>query len=335
MDISKLNAPYQITEIDPWLAPHAGDIELRMNRFKEKRYQLVGEAGTLTDFANGHLYFGFHRTADGWVFREWLPGADEVHLFGEFNGWDRESHPLERGENGVWEISLQGKDALKNGQYIKLWIRRGNDSFARCPAYSLKMQMDEETKTLCTQVWVPEEAFEWTDAAFMAQMPGAPLIYEAHVGMSQDKEGVGTYREFADNVLPRVRDLGYNTIQLMAIQEHPYYGSFGYQVSNFYAASSWFGKPEDLKYLVNKAHSMGIRVLLDLVHSHAVKNTAEGINMFDGTVWQFFHDGEKGEHPAWGTKCFDYGKTGVLHFLLSNLKFWMTELRGYRCCGGV
>ena len=226
MDISRLNAPYQITEIDPWLAPHAGDIELRMNRFKEKRYQLVGEAGKLTDFANGHLYFGFHRTPDGWVFREWLPGADEVFLFGDFNEWDKESYPLERGENGVWEISLKGKDALKDGQFVKLWIRRGDGWFARCPAYSLKLEMDEETKTLCTQVWDPEEKFEWTDAGFIAQMPSAPLIYEAHVGMSQDKEGIGTYREFADNVLPRVRDLGYNTIQLMAIQEHPYYGSW-------------------------------------------------------------------------------------------------------------
>ncbi len=335
MDISKLNAPYQITEIDPWLAPHAGDIELRMNRFKEKRYQLVGEAGTLTDFANGHLYFGFHRTADGWVFREWLPGADEVHLFGEFNGWDRESHPLERGENGVWEISLQGKDALKNGQYIKLWIRRGNDSFARCPAYSLKMQMDEETKTLCTQVWVPEEAFEWTDAAFMAQMPGAPLIYEAHVGMSQDKEGVGTYREFADNVLPRVRDLGYNTIQLMAIQEHPYYGSFGYQVTNFFAAAHWYGAPDDLKYLVNKAHRMNIRVLLDVVHSHACPNVGEGLQLQDGTEDQYFLYGDQGWHPSWGTKLFNYGRPEVLHFLLSNLKFWQTEYHfdGFRFDG--
>ena len=113
------------------------------------------------------------------------------------------------------------------------------------------------------------------------------------------------------------------------------HGSFGYQVSSFYAASSWFGKPEDLKYLVNKAHEMGIRVLLDVVHSHAVKNTAEGINLFDGTTEQFFYEGEKGEHPAWGTKCFNYGKDEVIHFLLSNLKFWMMEYHfdGFRFDG--
>ena len=335
MDISRLNAPYQITEIDPWLAPHAGDIELRMNRFKEKRYQLAGEAGKLTEFANGYLYFGFHRTPSGWVFREWLPGADEVRLFGEFNEWNKESHPLDRGENGVWEISLNGKDALKDGQFVKLWIRRGEDWFARCPAYSLKLEMDEETKTLCTQVWDPEEKFEWTDAAFIAQMPGAPLIYEAHVGMSQDKEGIGTYREFADNVLPRVRDLGYNTIQLMAIQEHPYYGSFGYQVTNFFAAAHWYGDPEDLKYLVNKAHRMNIRVLLDVVHSHACPNVGEGLQLQDGTEDQYFLPGDQGWHPSWGTKLFNYGRPEVLHFLLSNLKFWQMEYHfdGFRFDG--
>ncbi len=335
MDIGRLYAPYQITEIDPWLAPHAGDIELRMNRFKEKRWQLVGDAATLADFANGHLFFGFHRTKNGWVFREWMPGADEVRLFGDFNGWDKESHPLDRGENGVWEIALNGKDSLKNGQNIKLWVRHGEEWFARMPAYSTRVVMDEETKTLCSQVWDPEEAYPWTDAEFIAQKPDAPLIYEAHVGMSQDKEGIGTYREFADNVLPRIRDLGYNTVQLMAIQEHPYYGSFGYQVTNFFAAAHWYGDPEDLKYLVNKAHEMGIRVLLDVVHSHACPNVGEGLQLQDGTEYQYFLEGGQGWHPAWGTKLFNYGRVEVLHFLLSNLKFWQTEYHfdGFRFDG--
>ena len=335
MDIGRLYAPYQITEIDPWLAPHAGDIELRMNRFKEKRWQLVGDSATLADFANGHLFFGFHRTRNGWVFREWMPGADEVRLFGDFNGWDKESHPLDRGENGVWEIALNGQDSLKNGQNVKLWVRHGEEWFARLPAYSTRVVMDEETKTLCSQVWDPEEAYPWTDAEFIAQKPDAPLIYEAHVGMSQDKEGIGTYQEFADNVLPRVHELGYNTIQLMAIQEHPYYGSFGYQVTNFFAAAHWYGDPEDLKYLVNKAHEMGIRVLLDVVHSHACPNVGEGLQLQDGTENQYFLEGGQGWHPAWGTKLFNYGRVEVLHFLLSNLKFWQTEYHfdGFRFDG--
>ena len=335
MDVQKLFGPYAITRIDPWLEPHAGDIELRMDRFKGKRWQLVEGAETLADFANGHLFFGFHRTADGWVVREWLPGADEVRLIGDFNDWNQESHPLEKGENGVWEITLKGKNALKHGQFAKLWVRKGSNWFDRLPAYCTKVSMDEKMKRLCSQVWDPKEAFEWTDEAFMKQAPAAPLIYEAHVGMAQDREGIGTYREFADNVLPRIQKLGYNTIQLMAIQEHPYYGSFGYQVTNFFAAAHWYGVPEELKYLVNKAHGMGIRVLLDVVHSHACPNVGEGLQLQDGTDEQYFLSGGEGWHPAWGTRLFNYGRPEVLHFLLSNLKFWQTEYHfdGFRFDG--
>ena len=335
MDIGKLKAPYQITEIDPWLAPYGNDIELRMDRFKDKRRQLVGESASLKDFANGYLFFGFHRTKNGWVFREWMPGADEVRLMGDFNEWNRDSHPLDRGENGVWEIALPGADSLKEGQNVKLWVRKGDNWFERLPAYSMKVVMDEQTSILCTQVWDAEKEYPWTDAGFTAVKPDAPLIYEAHVGMSQDREGIGTYREFAENVLPRIRDLGYNTVQLMAIQEHPYYGSFGYQVTNFFAASHWYGVPEDLKYLVNTAHSMGIRVLLDVVHSHACPNVGEGLQLQDGTEDQYFLAGGEGWHPAWGTKLFNYGRTEVLHFLLSNLKFWLEEYHfdGFRFDG--
>ena len=335
MDISRLEAPYGITSIDPWLAPYAGDIELRMNRFKEKRWQIAGDAATLTDFANGALYFGFHRTGDGWVFREWMPGADEVRLMGDFNEWDRDSHPLDRGDNGVWEIVLKGKDALKHGQFIKLWVRRGEEWFERLPAYSTKVSMDEKAMRLCTQVWAPEEPFAWTDAEFMQKAPDAPLIYEAHIGMAQDKEGIGTYLEFADKILPRIQKLGYNTVQLMAVQEHPYYGSFGYQVTNFFAAAHWYGAPEGLKYLVNKAHGMGIRVLLDVVHSHACPNVGEGLQMQDGTDDQYFLPGGQGWHPAWGTRLFNYARPEVLHFLLSNLKFWQEEYHfdGFRFDG--
>ena len=283
MDISRLEAPYEITTIDPWLGPHSGDIELRMNRFKEKRWQIAGGAETLTDFANGAMYYGFHRTESGWVFREWMPGADEVCLMGDFNEWNRTDHPLERMENGVWEIRLEGKDALKHGQFVKLWVRRGEEWFERLPAYSTRVSMDEKTMRLCTQIQAPEKPFEWTDEAFTKQAPAAPLIYEAHIGMAQDREGIGTYLEFADNILPRIAKLGYNTVQLMAVQEHPYYGSFGYQVTNFFAAAHWYGAPDGLKYLVNKAHGMGIRVLLDVVHSHACPNVGEGLQTQDGT----------------------------------------------------
>ena len=153
--------------------------------------------------------------------------------------------------------------------------------------------------------------------------------------MAQEEGKVGSYEEFRVNVLPRIKELGYNTIQIMAIQEHPYYASFGYQVTNFFAPSSRFGRPEELKKLIDTAHKMGIAVLLDVVHSHACSNTREGINQFDGTVWQFFHDGYRGDHPAWRTKCFNYDKNEVIHFLLSNLKYWQTEFHfdGFRFDG--
>ena len=324
---------YRILELNPQLQSFAGDIDLRMFLYRATKGRILGENQTLNDFANAHNYYGFHRTEDGWVYREWAPSAYQLYLTGDFNGWNQTSHPLTRIGDGNWELKLSGHDALWEGCKVKTVVDANLTRTEHIPLYARRVVQDPKTITFTCEIVDPGKKFDWTDADFVGS--DTLYIYEAHVGMAQEEGKVGTYREFADYTLPHVKQAGYNTIQLMAIMEHPYYGSFGYQVSNFFAASSWFGKPEDLKYLVNKAHEMGIRVLLDVVHSHAVKNTAEGINMFDGTTWQFFHDGDKGEHPAWGTKCFDYGKTGVLHFLLSNLKFWMTEYHfdGFRFDG--
>ena len=324
---------YRVLELNPQLKPFAGDIDLRMALYHYAKKNLMPDGGNLVDFANAHRYFGFHRIKGGWVYREWAPGAYQLYLMGEFNDWNPTSHPLKKLENGNWEIILEGEDALWDGCRVKTVVDANMTRTEHIPLYARRVVQDKKTITWCAEVVDEGKVFKWTDAGFKGE--NNLFIYEAHVGMAQEEGRVGTYREFADNVLPKVKKAGYNTIQLMAIMEHPYYGSFGYQVSNFYAASSWFGRPEDLKYLVNTAHEMGIRVLLDVVHSHAVKNTAEGINMFDGTTWQFFHDGAKGDHPAWGTKCFDYSKSGVIHFLLSNLKFWMEEYHfdGFRFDG--
>jgi len=334
MDLSKMKSPYEIIRIDPWLEPYSGEIDLRMDRFKARRYQLVEDKKSIADFADGYLYFGVHRTEDGWVAREWLPGADGAWLIGDFNGWNHSSHPMKRLENGVWEIRLEDRDALKHGQWLKLWVKHGGSEFERLPAYSRWVCMDPRLKKLCTRVWDPEP-FCWTDGEGPRPKPEAPLIYETHIGMATEEERVGTYEEFADKVLPRIQDLGYNTVQLMAVQEHPYYGSFGYQVSNFFAASSWYGDPNGLKYLINKAHGMGLRVLLDVVHSHACPNVGEGLQYQDGTDGQYFLEGGEGRHPAWGTRLFNYGRPEVLHFLLSNLKFWLDEYHfdGFRFDG--
>ena len=324
---------YRILELNPQLQDFAGDIDLRMFLYRATKNRILSGDQSLKDFANAHEYYGFHHVDGGWYYREWAPSAYQLYLEGEFNGWNQTSHPLTRVGDGNWELYLEGDDALWDGCKVKTVVDANMTRTEHLPLYCRRAVQNKTNNTFEAEVVDTRKVFNWTDADFVGE--DKLYIYEAHVGMAQEDGRVGTYREFADITLNHIKEAGYNTIQLMAIMEHPYYGSFGYQVSNFYAASSWFGKPEDLKYLVNKAHSMGIRVLLDLVHSHAVKNTAEGINMFDGTTWQFFHDGDKGEHPAWGTKCFDYGKTGVLHFLLSNLKFWMTEYHfdGFRFDG--
>jgi 1,4-alpha-glucan branching enzyme len=304
-----------------------------MNLYRNTKNRLLTAGQDLKDFANGHNFYGFHHVEGGWYYREWAPSADQLYLGGEFNNWNPTSHPMKRLDGENWELYLPGDDALWHGCKVKTVVDYHGSRTEHLPLYIRRVIQNKSNNTFDAEVVDDRRAFPWTDQDFVGE--DQLYIYEAHVGMAQEEGRIGTYREFATKVLPRIKKAGYNTVQLMAIMEHPYYGSFGYQVSNFFAASSWFGHPEDLKYLVNRAHKLGIRVLLDLVHSHAVKNTAEGINMFDGTVWQFFHDGEKGEHPAWGTKCFDYGKTGVLHFLLSNLKFWLEEYHfdGFRFDG--
>ena len=312
----------KILKIDPYLEPHKDDLQKRYDSYISKKSELVGESGSLSSFANGYKFFGIHPTEKGWVYREWAPGADEMYLTGDFNKWDLKACPMKKLENGVFEVELRGKKKLKLGDRIQAVVVRGDEVLRRIPTYATRVEQNKEDNSWCAVVNdALYDGFEWTDDGFKPAT--TPFIYECHVGMAQEKYDVGTYKEFTENILPKIKKLGYNTIQIMAIMEHPYYGSFGYQVSNFFAASSRLGPSKDLKELVNTAHKMGITVLLDVVHSHAVKNTNEGLNMFDGTEYQFFHEGGKGNHPAWDTKLFNYGKNEVIHFLLSNLKFWM------------
>ena len=323
----------KILEIDPYLIPFENDINLRTELYLKKKKELLGSSRKIKNFANGHNFFGFHRTRTGWVYREWAPAADEMYLTGDFNGWNIEENPMTKLDNGVFEVHLKGKDALKVGQKVQTVVIHSGKILRRIPLYATRVVQDPVTYLWCAEIDDVDSKFPWTDKGFKPEK--TPFIYECHIGMAQEKGAVSTYKEFTQNILPRIKDLGYNTIQIMAIMEHPYYGSFGYQVSNFFAASSRYGYSRDLKELINTAHNMGIAVLLDVVHSHAVKNTNEGLNEFDGTVYQFFHEGEKGNHSAWGTKLFNYSKNEVLHFLLSNLKYWMEEFHfdGFRFDG--
>ncbi|QNU66063.1 1,4-alpha-glucan-branching enzyme [Ruminiclostridium herbifermentans] len=322
---------YGILKIDPFLGPFASDIELRMDRYKKVRYKLVEDNKSLSSFANGHLYYGFHPTENGWVYREWAPNAQEISLIGDFNDWNEKSHKMKKLPNGNWELIVKGK--IPHQSRVRLKLKANNTTYDRIPLYCKRIIQHPQSRNFDGVIWYPPEKFEWHDAGFRPQQP--LYIYECHIGMSGEKEDVSTFSEFVENVLPRIKKLGYTAIQIMAIMEHPYYGSFGYQVSNFFAVSSRFGTPEDFKALVDAAHSLGIAVIMDLVHSHTVRNTVEGLSEFDGTDYQFCHHGSKGDHPDWNTRLFNYGKPEVQHFLLSNIKYWLEEyhLDGFRFDG--
>ena len=323
-----------IVKSDPYLSPYADAIWGRYEYARYMEKKLTGGTQTLADFASGYLYFGLHKTATGWVFREWAPNATAIYLIGDFNQWEkREEYALRHVGNGNWEIRLPS-DAMKHGQFFKLLVEWEGGSGERIPAWIRRVVQDDETKLFSAQVWDPEKPYRFRNPNFVAQRDPL-LIYECHIGMSSQEEKVSTYEEFRLTVLPRIARLGYNCIQIMAIQEHPYYGSFGYHVSSFFAASSRFGTPDDLKHLIDDAHGLGIAVIMDLVHSHAVKNEQEGLGRFDGTPYQYFHGGDRREHPAWDSLLFDYAKPQVMHFLLSNCKFWMEEYHfdGFRFDG--
>ena len=324
---------------DEYLKPYEAAIRGRARRAEVRAAELTQGEMTLADWASAHEYYGLHRLPNGWVFREWAPHATSLWLVGDFSGWktDGRFELYRLPGTDVWERKFP-TDLIRHGDNYRLEMRWDGGHGERIPAYARYVVQDPETNLFAAKVWAPERPYEWLHGEGAGGDGGegvAPIIYEAHVGMASEEGRVATYAEFRDKMLPRIKAAGYNTVQLMAVMEHPYYGSFGYHVSSFFAASSRFGTPDDLKSLVDAAHGMGLRVIMDLVHSHAVRNERDGLGLFDGTDYQYFHSGPKGWHRAWDSRCFDYGKTGVLHFLLSNCRFWLDEYRfdGYRFDG--
>ena len=319
---------------DPWLNRYTGIIDNRIRKCVSKEKELTGDF-SLSEFACGHHYYGLHKISDQWILREWAPNATTIYLTGTFTGWkEKDNFKLKKiNQNGDWEIIL-AENELKHGDLYKLSVHWEGGNGERIPSYADRVIQDDNTKIFSAQVWKPEFPFKWKSVNFKAK-DVAPVIYEAHIGMATEEEKIGTYSEFTRNILPVIASSGYNTLQLMAIQEHPFYGSFGYHVSNFYAASSRFGTPDDLKELIDSAHGHGLRVIMDLIHSHSVKNINEGLGLFDGSPDQYFHAGERRNHRAWDSLCFDYGKDNVIHFLLSNCRFWLEEYKfdGFRFDG--
>ena len=329
----------KIVDNDNWLSPVADEVQKRYDRYRNRLETIEKQYGSLSRFASAHEFFGFHydRIRRGWWYREYAPAAHYLSLYGDFNGWNKYENPLENVGNGIWELFLpdsEYKTKLVHGSLMKVLVQSSIGEQERIPIYITRVVQDENTKDFSAQFWNPEKQYVFENQS--PRIDDEPLlIYESHVGMAQEKEGVGTYNDFITNVLPRIKADGYNAVQLMAIAEHPYYGSFGYHVSNFFAASSRFGTPEELKKLVDTAHGMGLLVIMDLVHSHTVKNVREGINLFDGTEYQYLKPGMEGVHPQWDSKLFDYGKTATLQLLLSNVKYWLDEYHfdGYRFDG--
>ena len=344
---SKEERHLPIVARDPYLEPYESALQGRAEYAARKEAEITGGA-KLSDWASGYLYFGLHhdRANKQWLLREWAPNATAIYIKGDMNGWQKdEAYRLQPIGNGIWEAKMP-EDAIQHEQLYKLLVEWQGGYGERIPSYVRRVVQDEQTKIFSAQVW-DEEPYVWrhkADRSAQRQKTAslkdksqeeALFIYECHIGMSSEQEKVNSYEEFRRDVLPRIAKLGYNCIQIMAIQEHPYYGSFGYHVSNFFAASSRFGTPNELKALIDDAHGRGMKVIMDLVHSHAVKNELEGLGNFDGTPYQYFHDGARREHPAWDSLCFNYGKNEVLHFLLSNCKFWLDEydFDGYRFDG--
>ena len=339
---------------DEYLKPFENAVRGRARRAEDRVRELTQGKCPLADWANAHNYFGLRKEkvegegeGEQWCFREWAPHATSMWLVGDFNGWkiDPDFEVFRIPGTDVWERRIP-LEKIRHGDHYHLEMRWEGGHGERIPAYARYVTQDETTKLFSACVWAPEKEYGWKNKDVVSTSSSGegaasplgvagPLIYEAHVGMASEEGRVATYAEFRDNMLPRIKRAGYNTVQLMAVMEHPYYGSFGYHVSSFFAASSRFGTPDDLKSLVDTAHGMGLRVIMDLVHSHAVANERDGLSRFDGTDYQYFHSGPKGWHTAWGSRCFDYGKTNVIHFLLSNCKFWLEEygFDGYRFDG--
>jgi 1,4-alpha-glucan branching enzyme len=333
--------PNKLVAIDSWLRPYAPRLHERCSHYQAVISKLDATGGLLGQVSQGHHYFGFNRGElwgkSGVWYREWAPHALQLRVIGDFNNWDRLAHPMVRDEFGVWSLFLADEkvgEKLAHGSGVKVHVVTENSGMDRLPAYIRRVVQDQTTRQFVGQYWQPPRPFAWKHSA-PPPLDGGLRVYEAHVGMAVEEPRIGTFSEFTKNILSRVAALGYNAIQLMAIQEHPYYGSFGYHVSNFFAVSSRFGTPEELKELIDTAHGLGLRVLLDLVHSHAVKNTLEGLNLFDGTDFQYFHAGPRGQHVAWDSLLFDYAKFEVQRLLLSNVRYWLEEFHfdGFRFDG--
>ncbi|KAM3455181.1 hypothetical protein MY3296_002550 [Beauveria thailandica] len=330
-----------VIKLDPWLEPFSDALRRRFSKTQDRIKKINDSEGGMDSYTKGFDKFGFKVLSNGDVrYREWAPNAVEAYLIGEFNEWNQTSHPMAKDADGSFTIvvpSNAGQPAIPHNSKVKIsLILSTGERVDRIPAWIKYVTQDLSVSPVYdARFWNPPASERYQFKHPRPKKPDSARVYEAHVGISTPEQRVATYKEFTRDMLPRIKQLGYNVIQLMAVMEHAYYASFGYQINNFFAASSRYGPPEDLKELIDTAHGMGIVVLLDLVHSHASKNVLDGLNNFDGTDHQYFHGGSKGNHDQWDSRLFNYGHHEVMRFLLSNLRFWMDEYHfdGFRFDG--
>ncbi|MEE4364151.1 MAG: alpha amylase C-terminal domain-containing protein [Desulfotignum sp.] len=322
---------------DPGLLAHADTIASRLRAAQDLEQRLCREnGGSLESFADFHLRFGLHfdKKKFEWVFTEWAPNASDMYILCDKNNWRCvPEYQVSRKDGDTFQAQFPA-DRFAHQDLFRLKVIWPGGEGDRIPTAARRVVQDPHTLIFNAQVWDPPEPYAWQVQETLRR-DGPILIYEAHAGMALEEGRIGTWTEFRRHILPKIVHAGYNTIQLMAVQEHPYYGSFGYHVSSFFAPSSRFGTPEEFKKLIDAAHQEGIQVLMDIIHSHSVRNEVEGLSCFDGTLYQFFHDGSRGMHRLWDSRCFDYAKPMVIKFLLSNLRYWIEEFHvdGFRFDG--
>lgn len=304
-----------------------------MSNFTEMDCYLFGQATHYDIYRKMGAHVMTENGESGVCFDVWAPHADRVYVIGEFNGWNETSHEMHRVEPdtmGVYELFVPG---VKLGcMYKYLIIAKDGRRLYKADPYANYAQLRPETASIVTDI----SHFKWTDTTWMKhralltketiyEQPMA--IYEVHPGSwmrhpGREDDGFYSYRDLAKSLIAYVKEMGYTHIELMGISEYPFDGSWGYQVTGYYAPTSRYGTPEDFAYLVNECHKNKIGVILDWVPAHFPKD-AHGLAEFDGTATYEYADSRKGEHPDWGTKIFDYSKNEVKNFLIGSALMWV------------